>query len=109
MVRGFQLAFWCGLIVVVYLAVARPMPGGPDGVLSIFDKATHVFVYALFALLGLLAHQRCLTVLVVLTVHGISIEVLQAFSPHRVGDWRDLVANSVGVLVVLLAARIKKP
>ena len=109
MVRGFQLAFWCGLMLVVYLAVAKPMPGGPDDLLSIFDKATHVFVYAFFAILGLLGRQRCSTVLVVLTLHGVSIEVMQTFSPHRVGDWWDIAANSLGMLIVLLVAWIKKP
>lgn len=109
MACGFQLAFWCALVMLVYVGVARPMPGGPDGVLSTFDKLTHVSVYASLALLGLLARQSHMSVLVVLSLHGISIEVLQAFSPHRVGDWRDFAANSLGVLVVLLVARIKKP
>lgn len=93
----------------MYLAVAKPMPGGSDGFFSIFDKATHTVVYACLALLGLLGRQRHSTVLVVLTLHGVSIEVLQTFSPNRVGDWRDIVANSLGILVVLLAAWIKKP
>lgn len=84
------------------------MPGGATGVLSVFDKLTHLLVYAGFTLLGLLGRQRPLTVLAVLSLHGVAIELLQAFSPHRTADWRDLVANGLGVLLVLVAAHFKR-
>ena len=101
-----QVAFWTGLMVVMYGAVAQPMPGGSTGVLSVYDKLTHTGVYAVLTGLGLLGRQRPLTLLAVLSLHGVSIEVLQAFSPHRTPDWRDLMANGLGVALALLASRI---
>jgi VanZ family protein len=44
-----------------------------------------------------------------LLAYGGLIEVLQSFTPNRVGEWPDLLADSVGVaLGLLLAAGLRK-
>lgn len=79
------------------------MPGGPEGALSVNDKLVHSFTYALLTFLGLLGRFKAGFVLIVLLLHGTLIEALQAWVPDRTADWRDLLANSIGILVVLTA------
>jgi VanZ family protein len=98
-----RLAFWSALALLLYMAVARPMPGGPEGALSVNDKLVHGFAYASLTVLGLWGRLKTGVVLAVLLLHGALIEVLQAWVPDRTADWRDLLANSVGILVVLTA------
>lgn len=99
----FRLVFWSALALLLYMTVARPMPGGPEGALSVNDKLVHSFTYALLTFLGLLGRFKAGFVLIVLLLHGTLIEALQAWVPDRTADWRDLLANSIGILVVLTA------
>ncbi len=79
------------------------MPGGPEGALSVNDKLVHGCAYASLTLLGLWGRLKPGFVLMVLLLHGALIEALQAWVPDRTADWRDLLANSIGILVALTA------
>lgn len=101
-----RAVFLCALLVVLYLAVAHPMPGGQAGVLSVHDKLVHGFVYAALTTLGLLGRLGKPTVLLVLVSHGALVEVLQALVPERSADVIDLLADCAGIFVALLVSHV---
>lgn len=103
LVRG---VFWSALAVLMYLAVARPMPGGPSGALSVHDKLVHGGVYGALAVCGLLGRLRASTVMLVLLAHGALVEVLQALVPDRSADVLDLLADALGIAVVLALSHL---
>lgn len=103
LVRG---VFWSALAVLMYLAVARPMPGGPSGALSVHDKLVHGGVYGALAVCGLLGRLRASTVMLVLFAHGALVEVLQALVPDRSADVLDLLADALGIAVVLAISHL---
>lgn len=95
-------AFWCALAVLLYMAVARPMPGGQAGVLSVHDKLVHGFVYGSLTSIGLFGRLGTSLVLLVLVSHGALVEVLQGLMSERTADVLDLLANCAGIATVLL-------
>lgn len=101
-----RYTFWLALAVLLYLAVARPMPGGPTGVLSVYDKLVHGSVYGALTLLGLLGRLRTSTVLLVLLSHGALVEVLQSLVPDRSAEALDMVADAIGIAMALVASRL---
>lgn len=103
-----RLAFWAALIALLYLAVGRPMPGGPTGVMSVNDKLVHGAVYGCLALLGLMGRFKPIHVLSILLAHGALVEVLQSLVPDRNADWHDFLADSIGVVTSLVAACLVK-
>ena len=101
--RIVRASFWGCAVAVLYLALS------PDPIASIssWDKANHVFAFFVLGSLGLTAWPaRRHTTLVYLLAYGCLIEVLQTFTATRQGDWRDVVADVVGLLMAraLLAA-----
>jgi VanZ family protein len=78
-----------------------------------WDKSNHMLGFAALAVLGHAAWpSRTWTVLVGLLAYGGLIEVLQSFTPDRVAEWADLLADGVGLLVgkgcVLLSMRRRR-
>jgi VanZ family protein len=80
----------------------------------------HFTAYALLAALPALERFRCRnlrTVLIFLFLLGVALEVVQLFSPGRVCDWHDALANSLGILAgaglirggALVARRLSGP
>lgn len=92
--------FWLALLVLTTLSL---MPTGllPPQVFSLWDKAQHALGFGGLTLLGLLAypHQRVRLALLLLA-HGGLIEVAQAATGWRYGEWMDLLADAVGIAVV---------
>lgn len=66
-----------------------------------WDKGDHVAAFAVMALCGLFGWRGrprvTLTLTLALTALGIAIEIGQHFVPGRTADWRDVVADVVGV------------
>ena len=95
---GFALAV-AAQVWVLYLYV----PGGSDPVsFPQADKVVHTVVFAVPALLGVLARLRPWLVGLVLVVHAPVSELVQhLWVPGRAGDPWDVVADLVGVLVGL--------
>lgn len=90
-------------MAVLYLSLS------PDPIVSIssWDKANHVFAFFVLGTLGLTAWPgRRPTTLACLFAYGCLIEVLQTFTATRQGDWHDVIADVVGLLMAraLIAA-----
>jgi VanZ family protein len=93
-----KLLFWTLLLVIVVLSLL-PVTELPGGIFNFWDKAQHALAYALLALLALRAypmHRRLNTALALLLLGGL-LELAQAASGWRYGEWSDLLANGVGI------------
>lgn len=95
---GLRAAFVLALLVQVYLLYGRA-PATPSGLeIPHLDKVAHVGMFALPALLGVLAGLRPWLVGLLLLVHAPVSEVIQhTFLPDRAGDPADLVADVIGI------------
>ncbi|QHE78391.1 VanZ family protein [Hydrogenophaga sp. PBL-H3] len=97
--RLIRTAFWCSALV---LAIASLVPVDllPQQAASIWDKGQHAFGFAWLALVGLLAYgRRPWSVLVGLVVYGGVIELMQAATGWRYGEWLDFLADGIGILI----------
>lgn len=98
------MAGWLGIVVTLIVSL---MPPALDDSGGHTDKIVHLAGYALlmFWWAQLVTRQRWkLAVAVVL--FGVSIELLQGLTPNRQPDPLDALANSGGVLLGWLAARL---
>ena len=107
--RGWAV-LWCGLAFLV--GVAALTPGNMALTLSPNDKLDHLLAFASLAASGGLAlrssWRATLAVATGMVAYGGFIELAQTQVPGRVGDWADLLADSVGValgLALVLALR----
>lgn len=100
---------WCGLgigivLVVVYLSLADiHLPQAPS---TLGDKINHSIAYG--ALMGwfgqlFMSLRHRLLIACGLIVLGVTMEYLQGMTAYRFFDWRDAIANTLGVVVALLA------
>lgn len=90
-------AFWALLLCVAVLSL---MPTGylPPQVFSLWDKAQHALAFTALAGLGLRAYPRhALPVLTGLLAFGAGIELAQAATGWRHGEWGDWLADAVGL------------
>ncbi|HWR77063.1 MAG TPA: VanZ family protein [Thiobacillus sp.] len=102
--RWWKAAGWLGVILTLALSL---MPPALDVSSGHTDKIVHLAGYALlmFWWAQLVTQQRWkLAIAVVL--FGIAIEGLQGLTPDRQPDLLDALANSGGVLLGWLAARL---
>lgn len=93
------------ILLYLCLAPAKDIPKEP-----LWDKAEHAIAWGVLALSGLLlARRRPRAIVAFALTVGAAVEVLQATMGFgRDGDWRDLVADAVGVAAAAalwLAAR----
>lgn len=99
-----------GIILYLTLAPSQDIPGET----LIWDKAAHAIAYAILTFTGLLlsTHRRWKVVLAVWCL-GVGVEFAQTLMAlGRQGDWRDALANTVGVaagLTFWVVARRFKP
>ena len=108
-INGWRLAFWAAVagVSVGSLTPATYLP--PQG-FDIWDKAQHALAFVFLGGLSLLAFsQRTLRVLAGLLVYGGLIELAQAATGWRVGDWADWLADVIGVSAVYLGWILWKP
>lgn len=90
-------AFWLCLLAVLTLALLPPSRYVPT---TVWDKANHVFAFAVLGVLGCAAYRaRTAKVLLGLLAYGAAIEVLQALTPYRSAEAADVVADAVGLLL----------
>ncbi|MGE4241086.1 VanZ family protein [Ramlibacter sp.] len=93
-------AFWICIAAVLVLAL---MPNERQPTTG-WDKANHLLAFGTLAVLGLASWpERVRAVAAALVGYGVLIELLQALTPHRSGDWVDVVADSCGIVVGWLA------
>ena len=98
------LSFWfCWLTcTALFLLPAADLPD-----VNIWDKAAHAGAFAMLMLLAWQAWQRQPVLLlgVALALYGFTIECLQHFIPGRSFSLLDAVADTVGLIPILLWAR----
>ena len=90
-----------GVLVLSMFSFFTPGPDLPQGP-DVSDKLEHAAIFMALALTGRLAGIRPGRLLAVLLAYAVATEVLQAVLPiNRDGDWRDALADMIGVLIVL--------
>lgn len=105
----WRLGFWLMVGGVVVLSLI-PVDYLPDQVKSLWDKAQHAFGFAVLTVLGLWAYPgRVRWLLPGLLLLGALIEVAQSATGWRQGDWQDVLANAVGVVVGALLGFMGRP
>jgi len=89
-------SFWVTALIVGVLSLAPVLPKEIPS--TGWDKTNHLVAYAALALLGRAAYRRqLLAVLAGLFAYGGLIEVLQSFTPTRMAEWADLLADALGL------------
>ena len=98
-----RAGFWLLVLAVVTLSLT-PVEHLPPQVFDIWDKAQHAFAFAVLAWMGLWAYPlRRWQLLAGLLLLGGAIELAQAATGWRYGEWADLFADVVGVIVGAVA------
>ncbi|MEK0416723.1 MAG: hypothetical protein RI949_729 [Pseudomonadota bacterium] len=101
--RYWKVLLWMGVVVTLVLAL---VPTPPKALSTGWDKADHLGAFGCLAVAGSLAWgsgwRRSLWLGLTLVAFGGLIEILQSFIPYRQADWRDLLADSLGVLLGLV-------
>lgn len=96
--------FWLSAIA---LAIASLVPVAllEGTVFNFWDKAQHAIGFAWLAILGVLSYpQKPRAVALSLLAYGAAIELAQAATGWRYGEWSDLAADGVGILIGVLIA-----
>ena len=107
--RAWALCFWALLLAVtVLMLVPRPPPRIDTG----WDKANHLLAFAAPMFAALVAWTRSNStraqagwLAAGLWAWGGVIELLQGLMPPRSADWRDWLADGLGVLLGLTLFR----
>ena len=98
-----RTAFWTFLAVLTVLSL-MPQAYLPHPAFSIWDKAQHAMGFAALTFLGLLTfNSKSLQVAAAMLTYGGLIEVIQAVSGWRSGDWLDLLADAIGIALAWAA------
>ncbi len=98
--------FWLCCASFTLLALV-PAPYLPPIIFNWWDKAEHAVAFAAMGGLGLLAYPRRWTpVLLGLLAFGAVIELAQAATGWRSGEWGDWLGDAVGLAVVWLVLRL---
>ena len=103
-----RTAFWASVLgaTVLCLLPTEHLPS----LFNWWDKAQHALGFAALTGLGLLAYPAERWRLAAgLLLFGAFIELAQAASGWRQGDWRDLLADAVGILAVMIAQYVIRP
>ena len=93
-------------INILALSPAPYLP--PLDIFNWWDKAQHAIAFAVLAVLAVLAYPKAsrLRIALLLIGQGVLIELLQYYGGYRFGDWQDVVADGVGVLLGLAMVRV---
>lgn len=102
----WMLAFWVACASVTILALL-PIDNLPAALFNWWDKAQHAVAFAVLCSLGLAAYPKRAPALVIgLTLMGGCIELIQAATGWRYGEWFDWLADAVGIALGLLLWRL---
>lgn len=95
-----KIAFWLCLTLVLLLSLL-PTDMLPPQAFNLWDKAQHALGFALLSALGFSAYPDLRRVWLGYGLLGAGgfIELAQAATGWRHGDWLDLIANGVGIAV----------
>ncbi len=102
---GLMGSAWCkavfaGLVLLVSWLAFTPNP--PPGADLGWDKANHASAFATLMLVAACAWPQWLRASpAALLAYGGLIEIVQSFIPGRDGEWPDLLADGVGIVLGL--------
>lgn len=100
-----RLAFWLSLAALTVASLV-PVELLPQQAMNIWDKAQHALGFAWLAALGLWAYPRHAPfVCAGLLAWGGAIELMQAATGWRYGEWIDWLADGIGVVAAALLWR----
>jgi len=106
--RLLRWTFWLLLALVIGVTLS-PVAYLPPQAFSLWDKAQHALAFASLAALGALAYPRRLGLLAAsLLAFGGAIELAQAATGWRSGDWADWLADAVGLFAGLALATLSR-
>ena len=99
--------FWLSLSTLVVLSLL-PTDQLPGGIFNFWDKAQHALGFGLLTVLALRAYPGTglLRNAWALLVVGGLVELAQAATTWRTGDWADLLADGVGIVLALAGWRV---
>ena len=100
---------WCLVIAVIILSLGPPPPPLVPTI-DYGDKLGHVLAY--FVLMGWFAQiyhkpRERLFYLIGFLLLGGGLEILQALGGTREGEWLDMLANSIGVLLAWFVTKTR--
>ena len=91
--------FWLSLLAITIASLA-PLAMLPPQAFDLWDKAQHAIAFAWLGLVGFLAYPAHMgRVLFGLLLYGGAIELAQAATGWRYGEWADLAADVVGIVI----------
>jgi VanZ family protein len=104
-VKVFILSVCLGTLAWMSLTPTRELP-----TVNMWDKSEHFIAYAVLATVCLTLFPGRLARIVAGCIgFGVAIEILQAIMGFgRDGDWRDALANSIGVLLAVGVERLAR-
>ncbi len=93
-----RVVFWALVLAVSALSLT-PVEHLPPQVFDLWDKAQHALAFAALTVAGRLAYPALgwPMLAAALLAHGAAIEVAQAATGWRYGEWADWMADAVGV------------
>lgn len=101
--RLVSALFWLYLLAILLLTLSPAPYLKPLSAFTFWDKAEHCLAFALLAWLALLAWPaRPLRLLLVLLAFGGAIELVQAATGWRSGEWADWLADGIGLVFAWL-------
>ena len=96
---------WGGMVLIVVVLSLLPLDQTVIQV-PLTDKAAHFLTYSILTFIALLSSTQKHSIIMILAVQiliGIGVEVAQSFTPDRMPEFLDVVANCLGVLIGTLA------
>lgn len=106
--RLVRWIFWLLLALVIGVTLS-PVAYLPPQAFSLWDKAEHALAFAALMTLGVLAYPRRIGLLALsLLIFGGAIELAQAATGWRSGDWADWLADAVGLVAGLALAVLSR-
>ena len=96
------ILFWVSLIALTYLFLA-PLGYLISDIFDWWDKLQHSLAFSVLTILGLIAYgsnqATVKRVVLILAIYGALIEVSQSLSGWRYGEFRDWLADLLGVAI----------
>ncbi len=93
------------------IGVVSLLPRDALPVTGMWDKLEHAAAYAILCVIGVVAHPRKGThvvLLIGLAVYGTALELGQSFVPGREASVADVIANTFGVVIGFAASMLTR-
>lgn len=102
---GWRWAWWSLFVLALFwTAWSSLVPVASLPSVDLWDKAAHAINYGVLTILLVLAMKRSRPWVAAgwAMTYGILIELAQAATGYRTGDWQDAAANGVGIVCAAL-------